>query len=813
MAILSSTLRLSLLDRVTGPAARVNASLARLRGQAQAQTAAMAGMGRSMLVGAAGFMGAYGLVRGIRSSVTAAADFQQAMNQVSAVSGATGGQLQDLRRQALELGRTTQFTATDAANAQNFLAMAGFKANDILGAMPDTLQLASAAQMDLGRTADVVSNILTGYRMEVSDLAHVNDVLVKAFTSANTDLGQLAEAMKYAGPIASSAGVRFEEATAALSLMGNAGIQGSMAGTSLRGALSRVLDATPKVRSAMRSAGLTFTDTAGRLLPLADIIEQLEPHAENTGLFMELFGQRAGPAMAALVGQGHQALRKLDDELVNSGGTAKRVADVQMQGFQGRMRELRSATEGFMIALGDRLIPAITPGVQGLTNLFGQMTGFMESLDRRVTVFDQMRVGLDGLVSGMGFRDAGDMLARFRDFAVEGLFGSENRLLEDAEALGRLSVTTRRIGENFRAAADSILGGSLLDGIGSLKDAFADMPAMGQILTLYAMGKGLGLLAGGVSLLAGSPWVRGALALYAMANLIDRFRGAEDFSQFVDSLKELSTIEWLGIAAGALVVSGVLWKLGRNVVSLTRGMKSLFALKPPSAAPGAGRPGGAVPPSASSLRPQPWGTQQPAGPISRGRPTGPGGGLARGVRAAPWQFSGWQGIRGALGRGLLAGAAAWLGERAIEGGFRAAGKEPVELPSILDNIRTILDQINVERKGGTGDGPAWDALREIPTPQDHIRELEEIRRLMQGDGSPDDVSIQNVPTVDAPPQGVQDVRVTNPPPAPVIHNTVTVHATTGASATEIANQVATRVGQETRDALAGIHSDTGYSVT
>ncbi|MFN4098140.1 MAG: phage tail tape measure protein [Pararhodobacter sp.] len=379
MATLTSQLIVSLIDRVTAPARGVAATVERLQDAQRRNNARMDEM-RGRMVDAAAM--AYALARAVGGPVRAAADFETAMNRVTALSGATGEQFDQLRQQALELGRSTQFTASQAGDAMGFLAMAGFEANQILGAMPGTLQLAAAAQMDLAQTADVVSNILTGYGKDVSELAHVNDVLVKAFTSANTDLLQLAEAMKYAGPIASAAGVRFEETAAAISLMGNAGIQGSMAGTSVRGALTRILNPTKQVTTAMQGAGLSFTDAHGRLIPLADIIEQLEPHADDAGLMMQLFGQRAGPAMAALVGQGSQALRDLEAELNNSAGTAERVANVQMAGFNGMMKEFWSVVEGLQISIGTALLPALTELGRAAIAIIGPLTAFAEANPR-----------------------------------------------------------------------------------------------------------------------------------------------------------------------------------------------------------------------------------------------------------------------------------------------------------------------------------------------------------------------------------------------------------------------------------------------
>lgn len=318
------------------------------------------------------------------------------MNRVAAVSGATEAELKSFSDQAKELGATTQFSASQAADAMTFLAMAGFKADEIVGAMPGTLQLAAAAQLDMADAADIVSNVLAGYGMEVEELSRVNDVLVKTFTSANTDLRQLGEAMKYAGPIATAAGVQFEEAAAAIGMLGNAGIQGSMAGTSLRGAISRILAPTKSMTDAMNAAGLSFTDAQGRILPLADIIEQLEPHADDAGLMMELFGQRAGPAMAALVSQGSDGLRELTEELRNSGGTAEEIAASQMKGFNGAILELKSAFEALQIAIAESGL------LEWATEMVKRLTGFISRLSQTNPELLKMGVIAAGVAAALG---------------------------------------------------------------------------------------------------------------------------------------------------------------------------------------------------------------------------------------------------------------------------------------------------------------------------------------------------------------------------------------------------------------------------
>jgi TP901 family phage tail tape measure protein len=349
------------LDRANQSVKDLDKSAGGARKSTDKMTGSMGMLGTALKGAAIGALvtAGYKMVEFGKQSIDAAANFQAGMSRVSAVSGATGDDLKALQDTAKQLGATTRFSAQEAADGMSFLAMAGFQVNDIVGAMPGVLQLAAAANLDLGRSADIVSNILTGYGKKVEDLAHINDVLVKAFTSANVDLNQLGEAMKYAGPVASGMGVQFEEAAAAIALMGNAGIQGSMAGTSLRGALTRLANPTREVRDTLGRLGVTTHNTRGELLSLEDIVRQLEKSGADTSDMMLLFGQRAGPAMATLVDQGADALRDFTQSLNDAGGTAERVASVQMDNLLGKKTELKSATEGLKITIGDLLMPTI----------------------------------------------------------------------------------------------------------------------------------------------------------------------------------------------------------------------------------------------------------------------------------------------------------------------------------------------------------------------------------------------------------------------------------------------------------------------
>lgn len=331
-----------------------------------------------------------------------AGDFQQGMNKVRAVSGATGKAFDDMRQQALELGRTTAFSATQASNAMGFLAMAGFKAGQIMKAMPSTLQLASAATIDLGTAADITSNILTGYGMKVSQLGHANDVLVKAFTSANVDLRMLGQSFKYVGPIAKGAGLSFEETAAALAMFGNAGIQGSMAGTALRRALSKLLNTTPKVDKALRRLGVSVKDSQGRLLPLVQIVKQLEDAGASASDMLTIFGDRAGPAMKALVDQGSAALANLTAKLRESGGTAARIEKTQLAGFRGAIIKMKSALEGLAIAFGDTLLPVATGVANWATKMSGHLTKMAERFGKLSPTVKMFSMSLMGLAAAAG---------------------------------------------------------------------------------------------------------------------------------------------------------------------------------------------------------------------------------------------------------------------------------------------------------------------------------------------------------------------------------------------------------------------------
>lgn len=354
---------LSAFDRV-GP---------QIEGKLRSAKASLRNVGRAMTVGLT-----VPIVTAGAAIIKLGSDFEKSMNRVQALTGESGALLAKLRDQAKELGATTVFSASQASDAMGFLAQAGFKANQIFAAMPATLDLAAAAQTDLAQTADLVSNIMQGFNKEAGETRKVADVLAQTFTNANTDLIQLGDAFKYAGPVANAAGLSFEETSAILGLFGNAGIQASLAGTQLRQSLARLIDPPKKAAEALSRLQIQTKDSKGELLPLTAIFGQLAEKGAGAADIFQIFGLRAAAGAASL----NSALQKTPDLLqnfaslvTNSAGRSAEIAEIQMRGFAGATIALKSALEGLSIAITESgVLDIFTAIVQRVTKFVRKLT-------------------------------------------------------------------------------------------------------------------------------------------------------------------------------------------------------------------------------------------------------------------------------------------------------------------------------------------------------------------------------------------------------------------------------------------------------
>ena len=321
-------------------------------------------------------LGIGAVVAAMTDAVGTAANFEQAMANVKAVTGATDAQFKALTAAAKEMGATTQFSASEAASGIRLLGMAGLDTDEILTALPDTLNLAAAGAISLGEAADISTNIVSGMGLEVTDLSHVVDALAQAARSSNTDVSQLGQAYSFAAASAASAGLDFDEVTAALGKMADAGLQATRGGTNLASAITKMLKPSKEAEEVMADLGLRFVDSTGKVRPLVNIVGDLERANISAKDQITLFGSEGQRAINALVQAGSADLAALQEKIKESGGVAESMANIQMATLQGATKELDSAMEGLKITIGELLLPAltglldnvITPGISTVNN-------------------------------------------------------------------------------------------------------------------------------------------------------------------------------------------------------------------------------------------------------------------------------------------------------------------------------------------------------------------------------------------------------------------------------------------------------------
>lgn len=326
------------------------------------------------------------------------ASFEQSMARVQAVTGATAEEMVELEEVARRMGETTVFSARAAAGALAFMAQAGLTVQEQMTALPEVLNLAAAGQLDLATSADIVTNILAGQQLQAEDLANATDILVTAFTSANTNLVQLGQAFKFAGPVATAAGVSFSEQAAVLGLLGDAGIQASLAGTSMRGSIGRLINPSNEAAKTLERLGVVSLDSSGQLRPLADIIDDLSAGGAQAADIMEIFGLRAGPAMLRLLSVGGDAIREFTRDLDDAGGTAQRVAEIQIDTLRGDLTLMTSAAEGAQISIGEALAPAM----RVLSRALVPVLNFIAQMAERFPVVTAVVIGAAVVMGVLG---------------------------------------------------------------------------------------------------------------------------------------------------------------------------------------------------------------------------------------------------------------------------------------------------------------------------------------------------------------------------------------------------------------------------
>lgn len=340
-----------------------------------------------------------GITLGAADTLNTYKDFEQGMAEVSAISGATGKQFDQLTEKAKEMGASTKFTASESAEAFKYMAMAGWKSEDMIGGIEGILNLAAASGEDLGTTSDIVTDALTAFGLQASDAGHFADVLAVASSNSNTNVAMMGETFKYAASMAGSLGYSIEDTAQMIGLMANSGIKASMAGTSLNSIMTRLSTDSGKAQTTLKSLGIEFFDSSGNARDLSDVMGELRKatatmNDEQKSLIAKsIAGTEAQKGLLAILNASEKDYNKLSDAINNADGTAASMADTMNNTLQGSLTLLQSALDGVKIAIGEK----VTPYIKDLADL---VTEHMPEIQSAVEgAMDVVTGKIDGVIA------------------------------------------------------------------------------------------------------------------------------------------------------------------------------------------------------------------------------------------------------------------------------------------------------------------------------------------------------------------------------------------------------------------------------
>lgn len=375
------------LRRLQQEAATTSTALSKIDVAGQKMEAvgnSIAGAGKKMM-GVTTVIGGVGV-----AAVKTAADFDSAMSQVAAVSGATGKDFDALRSKAREMGSKTKFSATEAAEAMNYMAMAGWKTEDMLGGIEGVMNLAAASGEDLATTSDIVTDALTAFGLSAKDSGHFADILAAASSNANTNVSMMGETFKYCAPIAGALGFSAEDTAEAIGLMANAGIKSSQAGTALRTIMNNLAGDVKISGKAIGDVTIATTNADGSMRDLSDILADCRSafgnltESEKAQAAESLVGKNAMSGFLALMNAGEGDIEKLSSAIDNCDGSAEKMAMTMQDNLAGQLTILKSQLQELAISFGDILMPAIRSIVSKLQGFVDKLNGMDEGTKRTV---------------------------------------------------------------------------------------------------------------------------------------------------------------------------------------------------------------------------------------------------------------------------------------------------------------------------------------------------------------------------------------------------------------------------------------------
>lgn len=372
-------------------------------------------------------------------AIKTGAEFESAMSRVQAISGATGKEFDALKQQAMELGASTAFSASEAAEGMENLASAGFNTNEIIAAMPGMLDLAASSGEDLASSADIAASTLRGFGLEAEQAGHVADVLAKNAADTNAAVADTGEAMKYAAPVAHNFGISMEECAAAIGIMSDAGIKGGQAGTSLRGSLSRLAKPTDDMKEIMNKLGLEFFDSNGKMISLTEQTKMLSEKMSNltdeerNNALVTLYGQESLSGMLALVQAGSNKIASLTESYKNCDGAAAEMAKTMQDNLKASLEQVGGAAEAFGIKVYESMSDDLKSAADTASESINQITdafengGLKGAVEEAGDVFAELSVDVANQAPKMV-----DSAVTFIQAFVGGIYDNRKQLVSSA---------------------------------------------------------------------------------------------------------------------------------------------------------------------------------------------------------------------------------------------------------------------------------------------------------------------------------------------------------------------------------------------
>ena len=511
----------------------------------------------------------------VGSSVKTFAGFESQMSHVKAISGATQAQFDQLTAKAKEMGAVTKFTAQEAGEAFGYMAMAGWKPQQMLGGISGIMNLAAASGEDLGTTSDIVTDALTAFGLKAADAGHFSDVLAQASSNANTDVGMMGESFKYAAPVAGALGYSIEDTSLALGLMANASIKGSMAGTALKTSLANMASPTKAMAAAMDQYKISLTDSEGNMKSMRGVMENLREslgslsETEQTAAASTIFGKEAMAGMLAIINASQSDWNKLAEAVDNADGASQRMADTMLDNLSGKFTLFQSALDGVKISLGERVSPYLVKALGWITEQMpdveralmrgmDSVDGFIEGTREKIGsftsspewadtgFFGKMRIAWDELV--------GDPLADWwseTESAIKGKAAQIGQTIGEGLSGGLLALLGFDVGEGVNEGVS--IGASFAKGFARGFDGSAVMGAVGGTIGGQFLNAGKLFTGDGDA----SSWASAAAILRTGVPLL------KGTGKFVSSMKKAFGTETVTQGTGeTIVVPGI----GRKIL-------------------------------------------------------------------------------------------------------------------------------------------------------------------------------------------------------------------------------------------------------